>query len=249
MVDKTQPKLGSKFSACRLFDFEMEMGVFVGGKANNMGDPIRMEKADDRVFGFVLLNDWSARDIQKWEYVPLGPFNGKNFASTISPWIVTLDALLPFWGTTSAGKQDNPVPLPYLRDPNYGEFDVKLEVLIQAPNMSKPHKICDTNFLNMYWNHRQQLVHHSITGCNMQPGDMFGSGTISGAEKGHYGSMLENCWAGKYECALGDSGEVRKFLKDGDNVIMRGHCEGDGYRVGFGDCAGEVLPAHTYQYE
>lgn len=243
--DKTDPKQGSTYGPCRLLDFELEMAFFVGGSPSKPGQPISMEQAEDRIFGLVVMNDWSARDIQKWEYVPLGPFGAKNFATTISPWIVTLDALEPFRCPTSAGKQENPTPLPYLQDPNYSSYDIKLGVTIQGEGMDKGETVSKSNFKNLYWNVKQQLVHHSVTGCNMQPGDLLGSGTISGTSQDSFGSMLELCWKGTREVPLGDSGHVRKFLKDGDIVNMTGVCEKEGVgRVGFGSgVSGKILPA------
>ena len=242
-IDRDDPKKGSQFGACRLMDFELEMAMFVG-PGNEFGDSISIAEADDHIFGLVLMNDWSARDIQKWEYVPLGPFTAKNFATSISPWVVPLAALEPFRCATSAGKQEDPVPLPYLQDPSYGSYDIKLEVLIDGDDTTKPHTVSRSNFANLYWNVRQQLVHHTVTGCDMQPGDLLGSGTISGQTQDAFGSMLELCWKGTREVPLGEEG-TRKFLKDGDNVIMRGYCQGEGFRVGFGECTGKVLPAKT----
>ena len=179
-IDKTDPSKGSMFDACKLLDFELEMAVFVGGEDNPMGQPISMEQADDRIFGLVLMNDWSARDIQAWEYVPLGPFTAKNFATSISAWIVTLDALEPFRCSSSAGPvQSDPTPLSYITDPAYatGAFDVKLEVAIKPEGEDRSSVITTSNLKNMYWNIRQQLVHHSITGCPMKAGDLLGTGT------------------------------------------------------------------------
>ena len=179
-VDKADPSKGSFFDSCKLLDFELEMAVFVGGKDNSMGESIQMEEADERIFGLVLMNDWSARDIQAWEYVPLGPFTAKNFATSISPWIVTLDALEPFRCTSSAGpSQSNPDPLPYITDPSYasGAFDVKLDVAIRPAGESSSI-ITTSNLRNMYWNIRQQLVHHSVTGCPMRAGDLLGTGKL-----------------------------------------------------------------------
>lgn len=229
------------FGACRLLDFELEMGFFVG-PGNKFGDAIKMEDAADQIFGMVLMNDWSARDIQKWEYVPLGPFNGKNFGTTISPWVVTMDALAPF--RLPLEPKTDPEPLPYLVEKDSYQFDIKLFTAIQGENMNKSEIVASSNFKYMYWSPRQQLVHHSVTGCNMRPGDLLGSGTISGTEPHEYGSMLELCWKGTKEVKLGNSGEIRKFLKDGDNVIMTGYAQGMGYRVGFGNCTGKVLPAN-----
>ena len=240
--DRADPLQGSTFGACRLMDFELEMGVFVG-PGNKLGEPIDIADAEDHVFGFVLMNDWSARDIQKWEYVPLGPFGAKNFATTIGCWVVPTAALAPFRCKTSAGEQTDPAPLPYLREgANYLSFDVQLCAGIQAPGMAAPSVVTRSNYRHMYWTHRQQLVHHTVTGCNMRPGDLFGSGTISGATPANYGSMLELCWKGTKELTLSD-GSTRKFLKDGDDVVMTGFCQGDGYRVGFGECRGVITPA------
>jgi fumarylacetoacetase len=203
-----------------------------------------MEEAKRRIFGFVLMNDWSARDIQKWEYVPLGPFTAKNFATSISPWIVPTEALEAFRVPTSAVTQETPTPLEYLQDPDYSSYDVQLSVAIQSPTMKEPHVVCRTNFANLYWNAAQQLVHHSVTGCIMNPGDLLASGTISGQSPDSFGSMLELSWKGSRLVDLG-GGETRKFLQDGDRVTMKGFCskEGGHGRVGFGECTGQVLPA------
>lgn len=221
---------------CKIMDFELEMAFFVG-PPNKMGHPITAENAHEHIFGFVIMNDWSARDIQKWEYVPLGPFTGKNFGTSISPWIVTVDALLPF--AIENVKQD-PQPLPYLRHSDNFRFDVHLEVAIKPENQ-EPGVVCRSNLKHMYWTPKQQLAHHTVTGCNAQPGDLMGSGTISGPEVESFGSMLELCWKGTREVDLGN-GNVRKFLKDGDDVIMTGYAQGNGYRVGFGEVTGKVLP-------
>jgi len=204
---------------------------------------LTLDQARERIFGFLLMNDWSARDIQKWEYVPLGPFTAKNFGTTLSPWIVTAQALECFAGTTSAGpEQVEPKPLDYLQDPKYSSYDIKLQVLIQGEKMVEPHLVCTSNFLNLYWNAAQQLVHHSVTGCVMNPGDVLGSGTISGQTDDSFGSMLELSWKGTREVKVGP--EVRKFLQDGDTVVMKAWSVKDGRgRVGFGECVGKVLPA------
>jgi len=243
--DKDDPKQGSIFGPCRLLDFELEMATVVGGPPNPMGQPLSLDQAKERIFGFLLMNDWSARDIQKWEYVPLGPFTAKNFGTTLSPWIVTTQALQDFVGTTSAGPQQvEPVPLEYLQDSGYSSYDVRLQVQIQGDGMDQAHTVCSSNFLNCYWNAAQQLVHHSVTGCVMHPGDLLGSGTISGQTEEAFGSMLELSWKGTKEVPVGN--EVRKFLKDGDTVIMKGWCAKDGHgRVGFGECSGKVLPARN----
>lgn len=248
-ADAADPKKGSIFAPCRLLDFELEMGVFLGGKGNELGRPLTIEEADDKIFGFVLLNDWSARDVQAWEYVPLGPFTAKNFCSSISPWIVTLDALEAFRTETSAGPvQADPEPLPYLYDKNYATstFDIRLEVALKAPTDTEASTISVSNLRYMYWNPRQQLVHHTVTGCPMNAGDLLGSGTISGPTPDSLGSMLELSWRGSREVVLNRSNEaspVRKFLKDGDEVIMTGFAQGDGFRIGFGEVSGKILPA------
>jgi fumarylacetoacetase len=248
-ADAADPKKGAIFGACRLLDFELEMGVFLGGKGNELGRPLTMDEAEDKIFGLVLLNDWSARDIQAWEYVPLGPFTAKNFCTSISPWIVTLDALDAFRTETSAGPvQTNPDPLPYLFDKDYARstYDIRLEVALKGPRDSESSLISVSNLRYMYWNMRQQLVHHSVTGCPMVAGDLLGSGTISGPTPDSFGSMLELSWRGAREIALNKSVEepaIRKFLKDGDEIIMTGFAQGDGYRIGFGDVSGKILPA------
>jgi fumarylacetoacetase len=252
--DQANPKAGSNFVACRALDFELEMGAFLGGPANTLGTPIDIKEAEDRIFGVVLLNDWSARDIQAWEYVPLGPFTAKNFCTSISPWIVTLDALEPFRCHSSAGpEQNDPVPLPYLIDPEYhrGTYDVKLQVSVAAPEDTEASVITESNFKYLYWNMRQQLVHHSVTGASMRPGDLLGSGTISGPAEGTFGSMLELSWKGAKEIPLNktqSANAIRKYLLDGDTCTMTGYAESaDGYRVGFGQVSGKILPAnHPY---
>jgi fumarylacetoacetase len=241
--DNDDPKQGSVYGPCKLLDFELEMAVLVGGPPNALGQPLTIDEANERIFGYCLMNDWSARDIQKWEYVPLGPFSAKNFLTTVSPWIVTTMALDDFRCPTSSQEQVDPKPLEYLQDPNYSSFDVTLQVAIQGDSMDHPEVVCESNLRNLYWNATQQLVHHSVTGCIMRPGDMLGSGTISGSTPSSFGSMLELCWKGTREVPLGDSGQVRKFLRDGDTVVMKGWADGKGGRVGFGVCAGKVLPS------
>ncbi|OQS03629.1 fumarylacetoacetase [Thraustotheca clavata] len=242
-ADKANPNLGSVFSPCRILDIELEMGFFVG-PGNKLGEPISIDQADDHIFGFVLMNDWSARDIQKWEYVPLGPFGAKNFGTTISPWVVPLAALEPFRTEPSFGPEQKPAPLPYLLDKNYsrGTYDIELVVDL-TPENGKAATISTSNYKNMYWNPKQQLVHHTVTGCNMNPGDLLGSGTISGEAQNSFGSLLELSWQGTRDIQIAD-GETRKFLKDGDSINIRGFCQGQGYRIGFGDCKGKILPAH-----
>ncbi len=188
----------------------------------------------------MLVNDWSARDIQKWEYQPLGPFLAKNFATSISPWVVTLDALEPF---RCAGPAQDPAPLPYLASPGQGAFDIKLETWLKTPTMQEAHRIGGGNFNTLYWSMVQQLAHHTVTGCAMRPGDLLASGTISGPTKESRGSLLELSWRGEEPIEL-PGGESRTFLKDGDELILTGWAQGDGYRVGFGEVRGAILPPH-----
>jgi fumarylacetoacetase len=225
------------YGACRLLDFELET-AFIIGKPNELGEAVDINKAEEHIFGMVLFNDWSARDIQKWEYVPLGPFLGKSFASSISPWIVTMEALAPF--RCESPKQE-PQPLPYLQAENDGNFDINLSVEIKPKN-SEGKVVSNSNFKYMYWSMAQQLAHHTVNGCNMRVGDMCGSGTISGKTPDSYGSMLEISWRGTKPVDMPD-GSQRKFIADGDTVIMKGYCEKDGLRVGFGNVSTEVLPA------
>ena len=230
------------FSACRKLDFELETG-FIVGKATALGEPIAIEEAENHIFGMVLLNDWSARDIQQWEYVPLGPFNSKTFGTSISPWVVTLEALAPF---RCASPVQEPQPLPYLRENTANNYDINLQVAIAAAGSETV--ISNTNFKHMYWSMMQQLTHHSITGCNMRVGDLMGSGTISGPEKDSRGSLLELTWNTTEPLTL-EGGEQRGFLEDGDTLIMRGHCQKDGLRIGFGEVRGTVLPAKTFAWQ
>lgn len=225
------------FSPTMQLDFELET-AFVIGKENPLGESISTAEAEDYIFGMVLFNDLSARDIQSWEYVPLGPFLSKNFASVISPWIVTLDALEPF---RCSGPEQQPEVLPYLQFEGDSNFDIKLEVLIK-PEKSQEVSVCKSNFKYMYWNMSQQLAHHTINGCNMRVGDLCGSGTISGPDAGSFGSMLELSWKGTNPITLPDGSE-RKFINDFDTIIMRGFCEKDGSRVGFGEAVVKILPA------
>ena len=236
---QTRPNLEELpvFGKCKGLDVEVEIGVFVG-TGTELGDTISMEKAPEHIFGMVLLNDWSARDIQKWEYVPLGPFLGKNFATSISPWVVTLDALEPF--RVAAPKQD-PKVLDYLARKEDWAVNLELAFGIQTPNMDKPEYISHTNFKYMYWDIAQQLTHHSINGCAMNTGDLFGSGTISGPTPDSYGSMIEMTEGGKNPIKLNDGSE-RVFLKDGDTAVITGFCQADGYRVGFGSVSGKIVP-------
>lgn len=226
------------FGPSKLVDFELEM-AFITTDANNMGQPISVDEAEDYIFGMVVFNDWSARDIQKWEYVPLGPFLAKNFASSISPWIVTLDALEPF--RTSGPDMEKPV-LDYLKSSNDKTYDIHLEVDI-TPQQGKPTTICKSNFKHLYWNMSQQLAHHTINGCRVNSGDMMGSGTISGPKPDSYGSMLELSWRGERPVQLND-GTERKFINDFDTVTMRGYCKNGPVRIGFGEVSNQLLPVY-----
>ena len=229
--DKKTPS----FQLSSRVDFELEMG-FVIGKNSNLGESISTSEAEDYIFGKILFNDWSARDIQKWEYVPLGPFLGKSFASSMSPWVVTLEALDLF---RIDGPEQNPKVLPYLQYKGLKNYDINLEVAIH-PDNSKESIVSSSNFKYMYWNMSQQLAHHTINGCNLNIGDLMASGTISGKDKGSYGSMLELSWGGKKPVIL-DDGNSRVFINDNDTVIMRGYCEKNGKRVGFGEVRTKLL--------
>ncbi|MGP5361045.1 fumarylacetoacetase [Psychrobacter celer] len=232
------------FSPCKRLDFELET-AFVVGKGNQLGQPIAVDEAFEHIFGMVLLNDWSARDIQKWEYVPLGPFNAKTFASEVSPWIVTMEALAPF--KTSCPTQE-PKPLAYLNETATDtSFDINLSVELLPENAESATVVCETNFKYMYWSMAQQLTHHTITGCKVEVGDMMGSGTISGPTPDAYGSMLEIAWNATKPVTLA-GGETRSFIEDGDTVIMKGYSEKDGVRVGFGEVRGKVLPALSFDF-
>jgi len=247
------------FGPSKSFDYELEM-AFLIGPGNSLGNPVPIDRAIDHIFGFVLMNDWSARDIQAWEYQPLGPFLAKNFCTSISPWVVTLEALEPF--RKPLPPQD-PEPLPYLsatsphtgrirpqakrirrgeRGRNDFTFDIHLEAHLQTSSMDSPHIITRTNFQNLYWSVAQKLAHHTVNGCNLQPGDLLASGTISGPTEESRGCMLELTWRGANPLKL-PNGESRKWLEDGDHLTITGWCEGDGYRIGFGEVSGRVLPA------
>ena len=226
------------FGPCKRLDFELEMGVVVG-QPSAMGEMLTEAQAEEMIFGFVILNDWSARDIQQWEYVPLGPFQAKAFATSISPWIVTREALEPF---RVQGPAQDPAPLPYLQQKQPNNYDLTLDVALRAGGMNEATKICRTNFKYMYWSSVQQLVHHASSGCAMNVGDLLGSGTISGPEKDQRGSLLEISWNGSEPLELA-AGVERTFLEDGDLLAMRGWCQGDGYRVGFGEVEGTILAA------
>jgi fumarylacetoacetase len=226
------------FGPCKRLDFELEMGAVIG-QPSPMGEMLTEAQAEQMIFGFVLLNDWSARDIQQWEYVPLGPFQGKAFATSISPWIVTREALEPF---RVHGPKQDPTPLPYLQQVLPNNYDLQLDVGLRAAQMNEETRICRTNFKYMYWSSVQQVVHHASSGCAMNIGDLLGSGTISGPEKSQRGSLLEISWNGTEPMKLAD-GIARTFLEDGDSLVMRGWCQGDGYRVGFGEVEGTIGPA------
>ncbi len=225
------------FCPSQKVDFELEM-AFITCTETKLGSSISTKDAEEHIFGFVIFNDWSARDIQNWEYVPLGPFLAKNFGSTISPWIVKLDALQPF---RVKGPDQFPQVLPYLVANGEKNFDISLEVLIK-PEQSDETTVSRSNFKYMYWNVCQQLAHHTVNGCNVQVGDLYASGTISGPSPGSFGSMLELTWNGQRPMHLAD-GTERKFINDGDTVVLRGHAEKDGVRIGFGECRGKILPA------
>ncbi|MEH0157987.1 fumarylacetoacetase [Limibacter armeniacum] len=225
------------FGPSKRMDFELEM-AFIVGDNTALGDTVSVAEAEDYIFGMVVFNDWSARDIQKWEYVPLGPFLGKNFGSSVSPWIVTMEALEPF---RVAGPEQEPKVLSYLQSEGDKAFDINLQVALE-PEGKEETVISTSNFKYLYWNMAQQLAHHTINGCNIEIGDMYASGTISGKSPDSYGSMLELSWSGKQEIQLND-GSSRTFLEDNDTVIMRGWCEKDGVRVGFGEVRSKLLPA------
>jgi fumarylacetoacetase len=226
------------FGPCKRLDFELEMGVVVG-QASEIGKMLTETQAEEMIFGFVLLNDWSARDIQQWEYVPLGPFQAKAFATSISPWVVTREALEPF---RVHGPAQDPAPLPYLQQALPNNYDLTLDVGLRTTEMNEAAKLCRTNFKYMYWSSVQQLVHHASSGCAMNVGDILGSGTISGPEKDQRGSLLEISWNGTEPIEL-PGGAKRTFLEDGDSLVMRAWCQGDGFRVGFGEVEGTILPA------
>ncbi len=225
------------FGPCKQLDFELEM-AFIVNRNTEMGESISTAEAEDAIFGMVIFNDWSARDIQSWEYVPLGPFLAKNFGSSVSPWVVTLEALEPF---RTASPTQEPQVLKYLQFEGDKNYDINLEVYLQPEN-GTAEKICSSNYKFMYWNMTQQLAHHTVNGCNIEVGDMYASGTISGSEHNSFGSMLELTWRGQNPITISD-GTERKFIEDNDTVIMKGYAEKDGKRVGFGEVAGKILPA------
>ncbi|MCP3740462.1 fumarylacetoacetase [Rossellomorea sp. BNER] len=226
------------FGPCLRFDFELEMGCLIG-PGNKLGTSIPVDEAEDHIFGLVLVNDWSARDIQAWEYQPLGPFLGKNFATSISPWVVSIEALEPF-------RVNGPTPeveqLPYLQQSRKGSFDIELAVNLRGENMEYPQRICQSNFRHLYWSMAQQIAHHTVGGCNLRTGDLLASGTISGSTPESRGSLLELTWGG-LEPILMNNGEQRKWLEDGDELTLTAWCQGNGYRIGFGEVTGCILPA------
>lgn len=237
------------FGACKNLDYEMEVGFFVG-KGNDLGETIPIGEAEDHIFGLCLVNDWSARDIQAWEYQPLGPFLAKNFATSVSPFVVTMDALAPFRTAAFARPEGDPKPLDYLfseENEKAGGFDINLEVYIQTEKMRgenvEPFLLSRSNTKDLYWTIGQMLAHHASNGCNLQTGDLMATGTVSGREKDARGCLLELTWRGTEPIQL-PSGETRRFLEDGDEVIMKGYCEREGFRkIGFGECRGRILPA------
>ncbi|RDL17446.1 fumarylacetoacetase [Pseudomonas jessenii] len=237
------------FGPCARLDYELELGIWIG-QGNEMGDSIAIGDAAEHIAGFCLLNDWSARDIQAWEYQPLGPFLSKSFITSVSPWVVTAEALEPYRTAQPARPQGDPQPLPYLfdkRDQDGGAFDIELEVLLLTETMREQnlpaHRLTLSNTRYMYWTVAQMVAHHSVNGCQLQAGDLFGSGTLSGPENGQFGSLLEITEGGKKPIELA-SGEVRKFLEDGDEIILRARCARDGFAsIGFGECRGKVLAA------
>jgi fumarylacetoacetase len=237
------------FGPCARLDYELELGIWIG-QGNAMGDAIAIGDAAEHIAGFCLLNDWSARDIQAWEYQPLGPFLSKSFITTLSPWVVTVEALEPFRKAQPARPEGDPQPLSYLldtRDQAAGALDIELEVLLLTQAMREQnlpaHRLALSNSLHMYWTVAQLVAHHSVNGCQLQAGDLFGSGTLSGPEAGQFGSLLEMTEGGKRVVEL-PNGEVRKFLEDGDEIILRARCRRDGFAsIGFGDCRGTVIAA------
>ena len=237
------------FIPCKNLDYEMELGFFVG-QGNELGKSIPIKNAEEHIFGVCLVNDWSARDIQAWEYQPLGPFLAKNFATTISPYVVTMEALAPFRTPAFERDPDDPQPLDYLSDENnkkFGGLDINLEVCIQTERMRteniKPHLLSRSNTKDLYWTIGQMLTHHASNGCNLQTGDLMATGTVSGREKSERGCLLELTWRGTEPLTL-PSGEQRRFLEDGDEVIMKGYCEREGFRrIGLGECRGRIVSA------
>lgn len=247
--NRTDTEAPPVYIPAKNLDYEMEVGFFVG-KGNELGETIPIENAEEHIFGLCLVNDWSARDIQAWEYQPLGPFLAKNFATSISPFVVTMEALAPFRVAAFDRPEGDPEPLPYLKseqNQQFGGFDIKLEVYIQTEKMRaeniEPHLISRSNMKDLYWTIGQMLAHHASNGCNLQTGDLMATGTVSGREKHERGCLLEMTWRGKEPIEL-PNGEQRRFLEDGDEIIMKGFCEREGFRrIGFGECRGKILPA------
>ncbi|WP_369989759.1 fumarylacetoacetase [Pseudomonas xanthosomatis] len=243
---QTEPSFGP----CARLDYELELGIWIG-QGNAMGQAIPIDQAEQHLAGLCLLNDWSARDIQAWEYQPLGPFLSKSFITSLSPWVVTAEALAPFRRAQPARPAGDPQPLPYLldaQDQAQGAFDIELEVLLLTANMREQNlpaqRLALSNTLNMYWTVAQLIAHHSVNGCQLQPGDLFGSGTLSGPVEGSFGSLLEITEGGKHPVELA-SGEVRKFLEDGDEIILRARCVAEGVAsIGFGECRGTIVAAN-----
>jgi fumarylacetoacetase len=232
------------YAPSRLLDYEIELGAFLG-PGNRIGEPIPIAEAEDHLFGVCLLNDWSARDIQSWEYQPLGPFLGKNFATSISPWVVTMQALEPFRCGSPARPEGDPSPLPYLASHGDSAYRITLEVWIRSSSMPEPARVSHGDFSSMYWTLSQMVAHHSSNGCPLRPGDLIGSGTVSGPGKQNRGCLLELTWRGAEPLQL-PSGEIRRFLEDGDEVILKGFCEAPGFnRIGLGECRGIILPASS----
>ena len=227
------------FGDSKRMDFELEMGVFIGN-GTNLGENVSVDDAEEHIFGLALVNDWSARDIQAWEYQPLGPFLAKNFATTVSPWIITLEALEPF---RCSGPKQDPKPLEYLRNNNDSTFDINLGIYLKTEKMDSYDCISTSNYSYLYWDMCQQLAHHTITGCNLRTGDLLASGTISGPKKDNRGSMLELTWGWSEPIKL-SNGDERLALEDGDCVMLKGWCQSKNYRIGFGDCIGKLLPSN-----
>ena len=240
-VGQTKPQNADApiFGPCKQLDFELEMGFLIG-TGNKLGEPISIEQAEKHIFGMVLVNDWSARDIQSWEYVPLGPFLAKNFATSISPWVVPMEALEPF---RTDGPVQNPEPLEYLKQQGANSFNVNLEVYLKGEKQHTPTRISSSNYRYLYWSAAQMVAHHTIGGCDLNTGDLLGTGTISGSEKESRGSLLELTWRGTEPINLGE-GEQREWIEDGDEMTITGWCQGEGYRVGFGEVTGTIVPAH-----
>lgn len=230
------------FGQCKQLDFELEMGFLIG-TGNELGEPISIDQAEKHIFGMVLVNDWSARDIQAWEYQPLGPFLAKNFATSISPWVVPMEALEPF---RTAGPVQNPEPLEYLRQQGENSYNINLEVYLKGKKQDQPKQISSSNYRYLYWSAAQMVTHHTIGGCDLNTGDLLGSGTISGPEKEARGSLLELTWRGAEPIHLSED-EQRTWLEDGDELTITGWCQGEGYRIGFGEVTGTIVPAHDIQ--